>query len=164
MEKDSTEKRSANDGDGPANNKRYKREFDALINRDDESPSSLACRALSVVLQYWMIPENIGWKLDSLLNHQTQLKDEIIDHVINTYLAKQKAESPRRILTDADLRDNYKEEIKELTTTWTTKLENDFSDFSYRDVAMTANLLRTTDVTTYFPAPWTVSINEIIIL
>ena len=46
-------------------------------------PKSLACEALRIVVQYWMIPD-LGWDLSLLEKRGKDLKREIIERIIRT--------------------------------------------------------------------------------
>ncbi len=96
-----------------------------LIQKERSTPdSALACKALTIVLQHWMVPK-LGWNMDSLEQRLPRLRDAIVDHRVKLRDVRDKTEEEK---------DQLKDKMRAALETDVGYLDPDLGKFLYENV------------------------------
>ncbi len=100
-------------------------EMVAFIQNEISTPASaLACKALMIVLQHWMVPK-LGWNMDILEQRLPRLRDAIVDHRVKLRDVRDKTEVEK---------DQIKETMREILETDVGYLDPAFGKLLYARV------------------------------
>ncbi len=90
---------------------RKKRKGEVELSQNESSrcvpASALACKALTIVLQHWMVPK-LGWNMDALEQRLPRLRDTIVNHRVKLRDVRDKPEEEKDLI---------KEKMKEILET-----------------------------------------------